>query len=146
MEDQLDELQHSNEFDVLGLGDVLNELRSPKVRENIVADLRRLGEVESEVGISFVHWDWEGDNVHRGQGETESYWFFDYDQSFIGMSAFDIDGRRKLEEITAYATELEITAELAQKGKSAAQEIENLQYLFHVFHRNRSTADVQADK
>lgn len=66
MEDQLDEVLFSKEFDVLGMEDVLKEVRSPETRAKIVADLRELGEVESKVGISFVHWDWQGDNVHRG--------------------------------------------------------------------------------
>lgn len=146
MEDQLDEVLHSKAFNVLEKDDVLEKLWYAKVRANIVAGLRKLGEVEAEVGISFVHWDWESENVHRSKGESESYCFFDYDQSFIGMCAFDINSFRDPEEFKVYATELGITPEQARRRQNAVLGIGCVQELFHAYHNLRSTADVQAEK
>lgn len=143
MEDQLDEVLFSTEVDVLGLGDVLKELRSPEARAKIVFELRELGDVESEDGVPFVHSDWQGDNVHRGPGESESYCFF---QSFIGLSTFGVDFGCNSKELKAYANELGASLEQAERGKAAARKIGMVQYLFHVFHQNRGAADSQADK
>lgn len=76
MKDQLDEALSSTEFDILEIPDVLGGLRSPKVRGYILAALTDLEKAELEVGVSFVHWDWVSENVHRGEGESESYCFF----------------------------------------------------------------------
>lgn len=94
MEDQLDEVLFSTEVDVLGLGDVRKELRSPEARAKIVFELRELGDVESEDGVPFVHSDWQGDNVHRGPGKVSRPAFSSRSSDYLLLASTSVATRR----------------------------------------------------